>query len=312
MSNRTESFQAPSELAELGVLTRTRSIQMDLSPAEGKVARILLENPHRAAGASAERLAVLAGTSTASVIRLCRTLGYGGLKELRLALALELPGSSPHTLVSETAGRPASTLEKVLEADIQALRETLQLLSFGTLERAVQALGKASQIEVFAYGLSAPIALDATYRFQRLGLNASYLLEAHMQAVRAGAMKRGQVGLVISHSGRSPQAVSVLRAARAGGAKVIGLTSAPRSPVALEADIALILATSEAAVQRQAGVPEEATSSRIAHLAVVDTLCVSLAQLAPGRARKALRRAREIEAGMLVPPEGDQRTTGNE
>jgi len=268
-----------------GLLASVRSFFSELSPAEGRLARVLLDDPAFILTASAQTWGERAQVSAATVVRFCRTMGLKGLDDFRLKLAVELSGTVP-TLASGIA-------QQVLQANIQALRETVDLLDVGAIDRAAHELAQASQIEFFAFGLSTPIALDAAYRFQRMGFPANYQMESHMQAVRAASLRPGTVGFVISHSGRAPEALDALRTARELGATVIGLTSSPRSPLALQAQIALIAATSEAQVQA------ESLSSRIAHLAMVDILCAALSELRPTQTQAALQLSRQAEATLL-------------
>src|SRR5579863_3665975 len=59
----------------------------DLAPAERRVAELLLDLGPQATLLSAAALAQQLGTSDATVVRTAKSLGYGGLAELRRALA---------------------------------------------------------------------------------------------------------------------------------------------------------------------------------------------------------------------------------
>ncbi|MEZ4632563.1 MAG: SIS domain-containing protein [Deinococcales bacterium] len=126
-------------------------------------------------------------------------------------------------------------------------------------------------MEVYGIGSSAPIAMDAYYRFLRIGLKISLLLDPHMQVVSAAQLQKGDVALAISHTGRSHETLSAAQKAKAAGATVISLSSFMQSPLALLADISLVTATAENAFR------VEAMASRIAHLSVIDSLYVALA-----------------------------------
>ncbi|CAN5819029.1 hypothetical protein BH23DEI1_BH23DEI1_20840 [soil metagenome] len=90
-------------------------------------------------------------------------------------------------------------------ADVEALHQTASLLDGRALEAAVSALGEASTIEVYGVGSSAPIAMDAYFRFRRIGLPVSLVLDPHMQAVSASRLDARGVAFVVSHSGRTPE-----------------------------------------------------------------------------------------------------------
>ena len=75
----------------------------------------------------------------------------------------------------------------------------------------------------------------------------------------------------ISHTGRSVETVSAVEAAKKAGAKTISVTSFLHSPLTAFCDVNLIIVSSETAVLN------EAISSRIAQIAVLDSLYVGLA-----------------------------------
>ncbi|MFB9991592.1 MurR/RpiR family transcriptional regulator [Deinococcus oregonensis] len=272
-----------------GLLVRLPGLLEELNPAEARLARSVMADPTLAVGASVEVLAANAEVSTATVVRFCRTLGFGGIRDFRLALAVELNGRAETPALSPTAG----LAQRILAANIQALEETVALLDTAAVEQAAQALAQATGVAAFAAGLSTPVALDAAHRLQRLGIPATYFPEAFNQTVRASNLGPGQVALLVSHSGRTQQTVQCARMAREYGALSIAVTSAPHSPLAQGVDIALIAATTEARHHR------EALASRLAHLAIVDILCGALLEYAPKRIEAALKRTRQAEEGLF-------------
>jgi RpiR family transcriptional regulator, carbohydrate utilization regulator len=112
--------------------------------------------------------------------------------------------------------------------------------------------------------------MDASYRFRRIGLPSALVLDPHMQAVSASRLAPGTVALVISHTGRTPETLDAARLAEAAGAKVIALTSSADTPLTALSAVVLLTAPSESSLGA------EAMTSRLAHLALIDALCVSL------------------------------------
>ncbi|WP_291431218.1 MurR/RpiR family transcriptional regulator [Deinococcus sp.] len=268
------------------VLTSMRSRLTDMNPAEARLARSILNDPQTALGASVELLAAAGEVSTATVIRFCRNMGFEGLRDFRLALGVQL-SSVARPQVPGTAG----IAQQVLSANIQALQDTVALLDTAKVEQAASRLLEARQIGAFASGLSAPIAMDAAHRLSRLGLPVHYHMESYAQRIRASQLGAGDVALLITHSARTVLTAECARLAREAGALTLLITSAARSPMAAEVDITLITATMEA--ERS----QEAVSSRLAHLAVVDILCAEVQEQAPERTSAALSRVREVETG---------------
>jgi DNA-binding MurR/RpiR family transcriptional regulator len=254
------------------VLARIRTLQPSLTPSEASVAALALTRPGEVIRLGIEALAHRAGVSTATVLRFCQTLGFQGFKDFKIALALE-SGQSPAVLAEEIrpGDTPGQIARKVFQADMQAIAQTLELLDERALNRAVDALDAARRIEVYGIGSSAPIAVDAYYRFLRIGLPVGVVTDSHMQAVSAALLRKGEAALIISHTGRTRETLSAAQNARDAGATVIALTSFQRSPITTIAHIVLVTASAETAFR------VEAMASRIAHLSVVDALYVALA-----------------------------------
>ena len=99
-----------------------------LSPRERAVTDFLLDRPSEAVTASAAELAARTGTSDATVVRTARSLGYGGLRELKRAIMDMLT----------TRRDPALVLDQRLER-CRIFSETPEGRGFGVA--ALQAAG---------------------------------------------------------------------------------------------------------------------------------------------------------------------------
>ena len=72
------------------VLVRLNEYQVQMTPAESEVVQYILHNPEKAVDLSVHELAERAFSSSATIVRMCRRLGFEGYKELRRALQYEL------------------------------------------------------------------------------------------------------------------------------------------------------------------------------------------------------------------------------
>ena len=134
-------------------------------------------------------------------------------------------------------------------------------------------------------------------KFTRLGLNADSYGDAHLQAMAAALLGKGDVAIGISHSGTTSETIAALDAARGRGATTVAVTNFPVSPLAREADLVLTTAARETSLR------SGATASRIAALTVVDCLYIAVAQRNLPRARKAVKETRQAVASRHVDPQ---------
>jgi len=265
--------------------SRLRASLPSLTAADAKVARFALDEPVRILAMTVTDVAAATGTSAATVVRACQSLGYGGYNDLKLALARE--AGETQDLMSgelEPDDPPAIVLEKVLGANAAAIRESGEMIDRGEFERAVELIDKAAQILVVAVGTSAPLGQDAAYRLLLLGLRADAPADIHVQHVSARSLSEGDLCLAISHTGQTVETLACVETAREAGASTAGITSFLRSPLTEQLDVSLVASCQEI------GVRLEAMASRIAHLSVLDALCAAVALRRGAAATAALER----------------------
>ena len=267
------------------VAARIRAAYSTLSEAEQQVADAFEADPEAMVNLPVKTLAKRIGVSDATIIRFAQTLGYAGLRQMKLAIAAE--ALTPHSVIHQAIapGDDLQTLcSKVLGSNMQALADTMAMVDLAALQRAVDALLGATRIELYGIGSSVPIALDAYYRFLRIGLPVTVVTDPHMQALSASQLPVGSVAFFVSHTGRTAEIRTVMKRAREAGVFCLLLTSYSNTPAGELADIQLITASPNSLLR------PEAVSSRIAHLALVDVLSVVMAVYRPELARETLVR----------------------
>ena len=266
---------ATRSATRLGVLSRLRAAHRSVFQAGQKVADYILANPETVIHASVTEVAEAAGVSEASVVRLCQHIGYRGFQDLKVSLARDTVESAKFIHEDVKQGDAVATVaRKVIESDISALTETLKVLDMADMQRATDLILKAQRVEFYGIGSAGPVAVDAYYRFLRIGINAVVCIDSHMQAVSATLTGPNVVVVTISHSGSTRETVDATRLAKQCGAHTICITNYAKSPITAYADVVLYTAAAETMFRT------EAMTSRIAELSIVDALyvCVALAR----------------------------------
>lgn len=285
------------------VLVRLRAIRPSLSPAEERVAEVVLSDARHAAGLTITELADAARTSETTVLRFARRLGLPGYPRLRLALAAESAASrSPGTRAGSTAASDISAddsiddiIVKVAFSDASAVEETAQQLDRGALADAAAAIAGAGRVDLYGSGASAVVATDLQQKLHRIGVVAFAWNDPHIALTSATLLGSGDVAVGISHSGTTTETIEALAAARARGATAIALTNFPLSHLASDADLVLTTAARETSLR------SGATASRIAALTVVDCLYIAVAQRNLPRVRTAVTETRAAVEGHHLP-----------
>jgi RpiR family carbohydrate utilization transcriptional regulator len=269
------------------MLRRIQQQTPELSRAEQRVARWVLEHPKQAARATLAEVAKLCGTSEPTVIRFCRHVGLGGFRDftIRLTETLSRPGSNVHTNVSsEDTASDATT--KVLDASIRSLIDMRSQLSSMPVEDAVAAMVPARQLAFAGLGASGHVANDACHKFFRLGIPCATLTDPPSILQFAAIADMQDVLVITSHTGRWPELIRASEIASDRGATIIALTD-PASPLAAVSSI-----TFGCPVLEDSSVYTP-MSSRLAHLALLDALQVALALAMGSTAVERLRLSKD-------------------
>ena len=245
----------------------------DLTPTERKIASWILANPQQTTTMTVSQLAAQCGAAPSAVIRFCKSVAVGGFSDLKLALAAELGSTKPQNRLPAFAEGDATenVVRKVFCSGIQTLNDTLELLDYEILGAMADALAAAKRIFIFGIGTSAVIASDAQYRLSQMGLWATACTDILMMNVTASNLRQDDAVLAISHSGRTRAVVDAVRRAKAGGARVLAVTSFSDSPLYRESDLASFVYADEA------NYPVEAVSARVAHTCLIDALAMVIA-----------------------------------
>ncbi|MEU7928846.1 MurR/RpiR family transcriptional regulator [Micromonospora sp. NPDC049801] len=276
-----------------GLIVHISGLLPSLSPAEQRVARLVVSDPAAAARRTITDLATAAETSEATVIRFCRSVGMDGYPQLRIRLAAEAARrvEPPDARVVGGDIPPGADLAQIIATiafnDARAVEETAEQLDPAVCEQVVEAIAGAGRIDIYGAGASGFVASDFQQKLHRIGRIAFYFPDVHTALTSAALLGRGDVAIGISHTGTTSDVIEVLEQARTRGASTVALTNFPRSPITEVADFVLTTAARETTYR------SGATASRLAQLTVVDCLFVGVAARNRSRARKALEATAE-------------------
>jgi DNA-binding MurR/RpiR family transcriptional regulator len=262
-----------------GLLEAAIRAQVDLlSPNERRVAAAILDDPKQVIYETVSQLSRRSGTSEATVIRCCYSLGLRGFQDLKARLSREaMDASHDGTLIVTQNDGAAMVLTKIIGSAAGALalaRESVDLRSF---ERAAHAIALADRVLFVGAGPSGLMAQYAGYRYMEVGGRAEAPPDSAVQHVAAALLSPEDVCLAISYAGATREVLATVAAAKQAGALIIAVSSFFRSPLVKVAHVALVTGNSEVSFH------EQAMAARAAQFAVLDALIVAAALANPAR-----------------------------
>ncbi len=244
---------------------KIRLLYDKMGKAEKQIADWIFKNPGKIISLSIIELAEQCKCGEATIVRFSKRLGLSGYQELKISLASKGGGSAVSTHINSNDS-VYEIFEKVCNDIYISLEKTKKSLSADSISVAADTLNNAGKIVIFGLGNSAAIAIDASHKFMRAGLNATAYTDNHMQVIAASHLKKGDVALGISHSGSSKDIVEALKIAKENGASTIAITNRGKSPILKQSDIVLYTDSEETKYNILA------LNSRIAQLAIIDSL----------------------------------------
>ena len=223
---------------EQQVLAAIKEQLEDMYLAERKVAEYILSNPQTAIRQNVTDLAEASGVSDATVIRVCKRLGYTGFYQMKIYLAEEL-GRSQFTGYQDSATNPKCGKE-VIQCLTRDLLRIADLLDEEKLQHCVNMICNSRRVFICAVGNTIPVAMDFSFRLCRLGINAScdVIAEHGLASMVCGDEK--DLLIAVSHSGSSKYVVQTVEVANRKSMQTMAVTGSSSSPIARKVQYALL------------------------------------------------------------------------
>ena len=216
-----------------------------ISKGQRAIAAYLLAHYEEAAYITAARIGVEAGVSESTVVRFAMELGFEGYPHFQKALQEEMKGR----LTSVQRMRAADRLRKkddvlgaVLLSDMDKIKQTFERIDRQIFDRAVDTILGAQKIYILGVRSAAPLASFLGFYFN---LIFDHVRLVHTTSVsemfeQILSVQEGDVVIGISFPRYSKRTIKAMNYARNSGATVIAITDKDKSPIADNADLALL------------------------------------------------------------------------
>lgn len=290
------------DLSGSTVSERVRSVWTDLSEAQQRIGRVVVDEADELAFHDVRELAARTDSSAATVVRFCKAIGFAGFRDFQAALERELL----HRLTP--GGRLAATLDAVgaageddadagsatavLRADLDNLERTLETLDTAAIDQATRLLDTCRVAYVLGFGLAVAPVLVLDYRLSRLGIPVISVTQRGRDVFNALlAMDRRDVLVAVAFYPLPTEVLKACEFARSRGAQVVALTDEPVMAVHEHADVT---------IRARQGALNKLTSMT-APVAVADALALAVA----ARRRNTAEKSYEDLAMLLGDIHGD-------
>lgn len=182
-----------------------------LSDSDHMIVKYILDNPECILKLNAKELALRCFTSSPTIIRLCKKLGFKGYPDFRYAY-IEEYNTLPKTLKEITF---TSTLNDILEL----LPQRYELIAANSADRIdprefsyiISEFRKANTIDFYATGINMGICQAACVRLSNLGFHAQvqFGINKHYIQSQSPQQKLRTLSFIVSHTGQNEAIIEV-------------------------------------------------------------------------------------------------------
>ncbi len=257
-----------------------------LPSASKRLASHVLDNPRAVVESSIASIAKQASVGEATVVRLCRQLGYRSLQEFKIDLALEVYGKDQSSEIltdvhMQQDDSPQVLGRKIAQSMNEILQENLDYFDPAAAQRVCKAVYKAGEVFIFGMGNSGLCAAYLANKLRRIGINAVCEQSTHFMYTGASLLKQGDVAVAISQKGSGPETLKAFSIAKESGALCVLLTHQVASELSKLADVVFFTGSRAGFLQ------SDSLGSMSAQLHICEILYSMIIQLDMGRALKA-------------------------
>ncbi|AEB06285.1 transcriptional regulator, RpiR family [Coriobacterium glomerans PW2] len=223
----------------------------EMSEAEAAIAAYLLEHGRDLKRYSIRDLADSAYASPATVVRLCKKLGLSGFTELKSRLLDELayfeqkqdevdanfPFSREDSLMR--------TANRISQLHMQTVADTMKLLRFGDLQKAIRLLQQSRRVYVFSFGTSLNQAESFLENMLKIGREVVIQSNLNYQIYQAKCMSARDLAIAISYSGETEKILFIAQICHKNHVPLIAISSYGENTLTSYSDCKLTISTKE-------------------------------------------------------------------
>lgn len=268
-------------------LATIRTNYSQLSKTEKIIADYVLQSPNKVLHQTISQVAEDLNVATSTVFKFCKTLGFKGYQAMKIALATEIANPVMEMVEDKITefDTEQQITEKIFNTNIRTFQDTMKMMDFGMLKRAVDMIVKADRIEFYGFDSSTIVALDAHHKFIGSGISTAAYTDAYLQMRAASQLTAKDVAIFLSDKGSNEALVKVLDVAKSTGATTIAITNVMKSPLGKTADVVLLTANTG-----HENFIESDVMSRVIQLSLIDALYVNVMNAKEGFLKNSIKK----------------------
>lgn len=217
-----------------GVIQTICAVYDGLTPTDQRIANYILEHRARIPDMTMREIAKECQTSSPTVSRFVKRIGYENFAQMRLELARTESSLSRDYLLGSTTGsisfdRFNESLRFILSCKTTELTDTAAQIDPATIKAVIDLLLEADTVLITGVGNTLSVAANMAFKLRHLGVRAIAPSTTEYAASYSFMMTDRDVLVIISSSGISKRLGKIFDNAEDNGTPVVLITSNPQS-----------------------------------------------------------------------------------
>lgn len=208
----------------------------NLSDTERYLLKYIYKNLEKIPKMSIVKLSETTNVSTATIVRLMKKIGFDGYTSFKYSLQEKLNDPKERTEIADVEHK---IKQAILKNEHEVIK-TIQMLSIGIIEDAIQKIYNADKIYIFARGFSEMIAKEMAIKFQLLEKNCEMHNDPNIIRVKSRKLRKKDIAIFVSLNGETRELVDACKNLQMNEISTITLTTRMDSSLAKLSELVIV------------------------------------------------------------------------
>ena len=215
----------------MDILCEIQKKYNNLSDKEKLIADYIMKYGENFKNIGITELAKEIGTSGSTITRFAKKIGCDSFVEMKIMLN----SNKSEDIVQEES----EIFDYTYKYYSEVIKRSKSLINKELILKVVDEIKKANNIHIYGVGSSGLTGKEMMQRLLRMGFNVHCISDSHMMIINSSIVKKDDLVIGISISGKTHEVIQSLRKAKENGAKIISITSFEESEMATYSDMIL-------------------------------------------------------------------------
>lgn len=190
-------------------------------------------------------------TSPATVVRLCKKLGFAGFDDFKNQFLKEIDyldrqyGKIDANFPFQKDDTMMNVAYKISQLYEDTIRDSISLLQHDSLQKALNLLKYSQSIHIYSFGTTLNLAESFKEKMLKIGKNVIISNNINYQLYEANCIPKGDIAILISYSGETEKIICVAETCKKRGIPIIVISSFGGNTLSKMASCNLTMSTKE-------------------------------------------------------------------